>query len=78
MRLGYVVAMETESPLPDCSRCKELEKPLIVGESLEFEGWTKLVDVAMTNGLEKTPTFDLLGKGKKLSWLRFRKCTLAL
>ncbi len=24
--MGYVVAMETESPLPDCSRCKELEK----------------------------------------------------
>lgn len=24
--MGYVVGMETESPLPDCSRCKELEK----------------------------------------------------
>jgi hypothetical protein len=24
--MGYVVAMETESPIPDCSRCKELEK----------------------------------------------------
>ncbi len=24
--MGYFVAMETESPLPDCSRCKELEK----------------------------------------------------
>jgi hypothetical protein len=24
--LGYVVAMETDSPLPDCTRCKELEK----------------------------------------------------
>ena len=24
--MGYVVAMETESPRPDCTRCKELEK----------------------------------------------------
>lgn len=24
--MGYVVAMETESPLPNCSRCNELEK----------------------------------------------------
>ncbi len=26
--MGYVVEMETESPLPDCSRCKELEKQI--------------------------------------------------
>ena len=26
VKLGYVVAMETELPLPDCSRCKKLEK----------------------------------------------------
>ena len=30
MLLGYVVSMETESPLPDCSRCKELEKQVAV------------------------------------------------
>lgn len=36
VRLGYVVAMETESPLPECSRCKELECHSCMAPSKSF------------------------------------------